>query len=133
MTNTSVETWTAHLEIEGDDYGTLEIEGDFRHGEWYAPTGWAYFCSCCGRVWGTVRISGQRVYPWTITCAGCAKEGHNLEVGGSVWLQWERSFNEALPRKALEREFELLLEEWDRKHDPVLAIEAQLERAGVPI
>src|SRR5258708_6865539 len=99
--------WIGRIEIEGQDYGTMQIPAEFRHGTDYPPSSFAYFCSTCGKVWARVTIQGRPYLPWSIRCQSCARGAYILEVGGSLWLSWERSFNAALPTKVLQREFEL--------------------------
>lgn len=100
----------AHIEIEGEDYGTMLVEGDIRHGHEIAPAGSAYFCPSCARVWARVLVEGNRTIPWCVCCAACAAPWH-VEQPGSVMKLWDRAFNEALPRKVLLREFELAVKE----------------------
>lgn len=94
------------LEIEGQDFGEMELKDEVRRGEICPCEGQAFFCSYCGRVWARVIIPGRRIFPWTMVCSKCT--GHlSMEIPGSIWMIWDRDFVEALPPKALEREFEL--------------------------
>lgn len=88
----------------------IEMEGN-KHG--LRPLSTAYFCPECGEVWARAMIPGQKWEVWHLHC-----EKHELpypfRVPGSMWIPWERTFNDALPRVVLEREFYLHLAVYDR-------------------
>lgn len=94
----------------------MQIEGEFRRGEFAPPSGYAYFCSTCGRVWARVVVTARPFSVWSLTCEKCPRS-HSLEVAGSLFLSWERPFNDSLPREVLLREFEIGYENWKREEE----------------
>jgi hypothetical protein len=108
--------WLGEVQIEDWSYGTMQLEGDFRHGEWAPPCSLAYFCPHCGRVWAKISVVSRPYFVWCVCCERCAGVSHLLEVAGSLWLSWDRTFNEALPTSVLRREFEIHCKHAD-KHE----------------
>lgn len=73
-----------------------------------APRGVAFFCPSCGRIWATAQVVGEKWYSVAASCANCDAIDI-LNVPGSLWIQLNKDFNEALPREILLREFDLAL------------------------
>jgi len=95
------------LVIEGRDFGTFDTPAEYRHGQLYPPSGYAWFCPQCGEVWARAAVEGRPFTVWTRRCIACP--GLRYEFAGSIILDWEREFNEALPRAVKEREMALHL------------------------
>lgn len=77
------------------------------HAELAYPTGKAFFCPLCSEVWAVSAVETRETYTQHVLC-----ERHEATptrpVPGSLWLPWDRDWNESLPQQLLEREFLLL-------------------------
>lgn len=74
----------------------------------------AYFCPMCGEIWARVAVEGQKQWiSWSVQC-----DKHHSPywpiIYGSMYLMWDRSFNDSMPEPALWREFDLALAHFDR-------------------
>lgn len=94
--------------------GQSSRDYDQVHGRPVPPEGCAYFCPDCGEVWARVSIPGR---PFAVFARLCERHcrGWLSNVGGSLWLDWHRDFNESIPMTLLMREFCLHLALWDAR------------------
>lgn len=101
-----------HFEIRGEDYGTGNYEytgaGDLR--------GHCYFCPLCGEVWAKATVHGAVYNVWAAKCDRHPDREIYWEWAGSIWRDWERDFEDAMPRRVLERELELHMKAAERRY-----------------
>jgi hypothetical protein len=70
----------------------------------------AYLCPHCGNVWARVAIEGRRWIAVHVVCEPCKPHAISLDAPGSLMLPMQYSWNAAIPRELLLREFNLALE-----------------------
>lgn len=97
-----------HFFIENEHYGSILAQPVQRQGVYYQPSGQAFFCPECSRLWANCPVDGRRTMVWSCPCE---KEvfGNTIWKGfhypGSIWLSWDMEWNKCLPKKVLAREF----------------------------
>jgi hypothetical protein len=108
-------TYPVTVTLREDFLGASTVEGEFRAGKHYAPPSRVFICPFCGDAWAKYRVEGQ---PYFIFCRGCDKCGdaHSLDIGGSLWIDWEAEYQKSLPHDALMREVILYCNRWQAAH-----------------
>jgi hypothetical protein len=105
---------TQHFIVEGKHLGTGPRKPERVHEQMQIPTSYAFFCPVCGDLWArcpVVNLDGT-VQPWMPWRIKCRKHPpvYSIEVPGSLFLTWDKGFNDAMP-EVLERwEFDRLLD-----------------------
>lgn len=110
---------SAHAKAEffsGSQYlGQGMLRLTFIKGELERPISRAFFCPICGEVWARVVVEGASEFQsYTRTCARHDPRW-SIEIPGSIWISWDRDFQDAFPSEALKREVRLHLDhaQWD--------------------
>lgn len=82
-------------------------------GKEFPVEGACFFCEKCGEIWARVVVEGQPFRVWAVPC-----ERHESPywpiVWGSMWLEWDKEHNSALPLPALLREVEVHMHHYER-------------------
>jgi hypothetical protein len=89
----------ATVTIQGEPYGEMDLQPEFRMGQLFQPEGRAYFCPDCGELWASIRVEGRPSRVVTIACL--THHRHAYWPGGSIWLSWEPHLMRELPPAAL--------------------------------
>lgn len=89
------------------------------HGDLQAPVGVAFFCPECSVIWACCPVSGEPTYPLLRPCEQHSRTFY--DHGGSLWLSWDKPFNQALPPAILRRETALAIAHFERYHDQFAA------------
>jgi hypothetical protein len=101
-------TITQHYFAEGRYLGATERKLIRVHDTLSPPLGSAFFCPYCAEVWARcpVEINGssQLTMVWTLSCRKHPAH-YGCGVPGSLFLTWDKSFNDSLPEDAIRREF----------------------------
>ena len=100
--------------IEGQVTATLHPgPPELVHGQPEPRESLAYFCETCGEVWARV-VEGGR--PFRVISMSCSRHPrpYPSAVGGSLWLIWDRAFNDSLPPAVMRRELDLHLKHYDK-------------------
>jgi len=92
----------ATVTINGELYGEMDVQPEFRMGQLFQPEGRAYFCPHCGELWAYIRVESRPSVVVTIPCLAHHREFY--WPGGSIWLSWEPQLMRALPIEALRYE-----------------------------
>ena len=108
---------TAQYYVRGKHMGQSSREMDLVHGRLRPPDSLAYFCPTCGEVWAMVVVAGQQFRVWSMPCAKHPPP-YRVVVAGSMMLDWDRVYNDALPHDVLRREV-LIHAEWWKRHADV--------------
>ena len=107
-------SWRQAFIVGGRVLGWADRSRIFVHGELQAPTGVAFFCPECVALWAVCPIQGEPTYPLVRPCERHSRTFY--DHGGSLWLNWDQSFNSALPPPAISREFDLAVSAYSRYH-----------------
>lgn len=100
--------WKQLLFINDLYYGEMDRGLVPVHETVQPPSSIAYFCAICGIVWARAVVEGKRYTIWDRRC-GQHPTIFASEKAGSIWIDWDRYFTDALPEAALRRELEIHL------------------------
>jgi hypothetical protein len=104
---------TQHFIIEGKYLGSSEREMIYVHAQKQIPYSYAFFCPVCAALWATCpveMISGKPEHFQVLTRACHRHYHHAMEVPGSIFVGWDKDFNNAIPLEALRWELKQHLE-----------------------
>lgn len=96
-----------HFFAEGKFLGTAERTLEHFHNEVTVPFGYAFFCPVCADVWARCPVVvGTVESKYMVQTISCRKHPahHNMGVSGSLFLAWDKTFNNLLPDEAVQRE-----------------------------
>lgn len=109
---------TRHYIIEGKHLGTSLIPPHFVHNQRVEAYGLAFFCPICARLWATCPVEGE---PTSVISCPCERHAVGDRLGswshgyvdpwqtpGSIFLSYDREWNDCLPKGVLLRELTLL-------------------------
>ena len=104
--------FTRHFFINNKHLGTASIGYAKVQEEYRIPWGYAFLCPTCGEVWARTPVDHPKSKFQAIT-RGCPKhKQHEIEVPGSLWLDWDRDFTKSFPFDALLYEVTLHLQQF---------------------
>lgn len=107
-----------HFFAEGKYLGQASRVMEHSHNEAHVPYGYAFFCPVCADLWARCPVMyGSRESKYmvqTISCRKCAAH-HDLGVPGSLFLTWDKTFNDLLPDDAIRRELAVHLDFAEKK------------------
>ena len=91
--------YTQSFFVEGQYLGAALRKPVHLHGEVQPPPSYAFFCPVCAEVWARAPVTlGPHTQEFMVWRLACRKHGRSrLTVAGSLFLPWDKSFNEALP------------------------------------
>jgi hypothetical protein len=97
--------------IEGDPFGSGDIAPEFRGTRnnilWTKSK--AFCCPKCGRLWASAAIDSIKEWEFLVSiCEKCPSQYFTI-MPGSIQIEYEKEYQEALPREVLLREFWLAL------------------------
>lgn len=97
-----------HFIVEGKYLGTAQRKLSIVHHEVQAPYSYAYFCPHCAELWARCPVevpSGHAPFQvWSIPCRKHPID--SLRVPGSLFLEWDKTFNNCLPEGVLRWELD---------------------------
>jgi len=73
------------------------------------PSSYAYFCPVCADLWArcpvtdTITNSMEKFQVWTVPCEKHQHNSHH-HIPGSLFLVWDKTFNESFPEDVLRYE-----------------------------
>lgn len=108
------ETYTAQIVVDGQNLG--EVTYDIREtNPLWLRKGFAFFCTYCGDVWGTIRVKNSAGIPMTFQVwnVSCEKHPDAWSIPGSILAHSLINLLDQMPEAAVKREFNLLLERAD--------------------
>lgn len=78
-------------------------------------TGYCFVCPRCGELWARVTLKGAVHAILSRNCSDCQPNyKYMLLLPGSLWLDYDPEFNDALPQPVLEREFWLHVNQYEK-------------------
>ena len=95
-----------HYFIEGAHFGSDPARAIQYQGMFLKPKGLFFFCKFCGRMWAECPVDNETSSIAVMPCER-HKPNYSWDVPGSVWLSWDSSWTDSLPKSVLEREFSL--------------------------
>jgi len=109
--------YTQHYFVRNEYFGSVERTKISVRTQIAPPHGKAFFCPICAELWAVCPVDGQATQAITRFCerhkagdsVGGWSSGHvsRYDFPGSLWLEWEPEWNQALPLALLERELML--------------------------
>lgn len=89
---------------------------DFDHEAVQVARSYAFVCYSCGEVFARARRGNSTFIAYRAVCPSCEPEAFFWNwLPGSIWLDWDNAFNDALPDAVVAREFELHLAWWEKE------------------
>lgn len=104
-----------HFIVEGKYLGMTPVGYRFIHGEKQYPCSYAFFCPSCAEVWARCPVEiGANTSRFQVITRGCRKHPqHELEIPGSLWTVWDKTFNDGFPDGLMQWELDRHLALYD--------------------
>lgn len=101
-----------HFTVGNKYYGNSDRKMSVTHAQAHVPYSYAFCCNRCGEVWARCGVEHPESR-WQFMSKPCPSHSEGLDVSGSLWIVWDREFNESLPHELLQRELEIHLTLWE--------------------
>lgn len=107
-------TYPIEYFIDGQYLGQGRRSWEFFHNQPIPPESKAFFCEHCGEVWArVVSTEGTKHFAvYSMGCAKCRNPYRFMNPPGSIWMDWDKDWQDAMPKAVLQRELRLHCEFW---------------------
>lgn len=105
-------SYPQHFIIEGKHLGTALRSKAIVHAQMEIPYSYAYFCPCCAEVWARCPVECPEGHsPFQVWEVPCKKHfTDNLRIPGSLWLSWDKTYNDSFPEGMVKWELDRCLD-----------------------
>lgn len=113
MSDTASDIFPQTFFVEGKYLGQAMRPLVLHMGAYAPPLSFAYFCPVCAELWARCPVAGSEWMVWTRPCRKHPPQYSSIP--GSLWLPWEKSFNDAFTPELLAWELDRHLDYADHQ------------------